>query len=105
MILVKDEIVQLILDRSKDDWTEHWLNSAISEVFDNFKLKGILEIVPFFNHLAHYTFANIANDDGHVPLDQITNLVEEALSEMETSVWDKAYVRLCEHHGEPKEVI
>ena len=99
----EDKIVELILYQAPVEWTEYWLNSMMSEVFDNFKLKGILEIVPFFNELAHYTFTNIANDDGHVPLDQIANLVEEALSEMSNSVWDKAYARLCARHGKPRE--
>ena len=102
---LEDRIVQLILYQAPVEWTEHWLNGMMTEVFDNFKLKGVIEVVPFFNELGHYVAKNIATDDGHVPLNQIIPLVDEAMSQMETSVWDKCYERLCKRHGQPREVI
>lgn len=100
---IEDRIVNLILYQAPKDWSEYWLNSMMTHIFqEHAKLKGTGEVVPFFNELAHYALGNIATDDGQIPLDQIVNLVEEMLSEIEKSIWDKAYKRLCKRHGEPK---
>ena len=102
---IEDKLVELILYRADDEWSEYWLNIEITSVFEEFNLKTIQDIVPFYNELAHYAAKNIATDDGSVPLNQIYNLVEEMLGDMENAVWDKAFARLVKRHGDPKDPI
>ena len=102
---LEDKMVELVLYRSDVEWDLHWLDCAVTDVFDGIVLKDIFEIVPFFNELAHYSANNIATDDGSLPLSQITNLIEEELGNMQNTVYDKAKARLIKRHGEPKEII
>lgn len=100
---VHNKVVELILFRATKEWSEEWLSSVVSELTNSYRLNTIQDIVPFFNCLARYVHNLSCHDYAYLTIGDIQNLIEEAISDLETAIWETAHEKLCEREGPPKE--